>query len=403
MEIRKGMYGLPQAGILANKLLKKRLARHGNFEQPHTPGLWKHVTRPIWFNLCVDDFGIRYIGQEHLQLLYDALQKETYEIVKDLEGDLDCGIALKWNYAKQYVHLAMVKYVMKQLTKYGHIAPLKPQHCPYLPTPFKYSKDNQSPLPIDDSPRLDKAGKKRVQQIVGSFLYYARAVDPTILMALSEISSQQAAPTENTMKRINHFLDYMWTHLDAVIRYRASDMILNVQSDASYLSAPKAHSQAGGYFFLGSLTRDGDPIKINGAIHVQCTILKLVAVSAAKAKLGALFLNAQDTKVFRLILVKLGHPQPPTPIHINNTTTVRIVNNIIKRQGSRLMEMQYFWLLDGKTQRYFKFYYQPGLEILGDYPSKHHTADIHQHVRPYYVHMDNSPTLLPRSMKPSTR
>ena len=62
-----------------------------------------------------------------------------------------------------------------------------------------------------------------------------------------------------------------------------------------------------------------------------------------------------------------------------------------------------FWLLDGETQQYFKFYYQPGLENLGDYPSKHHTANIHQHVRPYYVHMDNSPTLLPQAMKPSTR
>jgi hypothetical protein len=44
MEIRKGMYGLPQAGFLANKLLKLRLARHGYFEQAHTPGLWKHVS-----------------------------------------------------------------------------------------------------------------------------------------------------------------------------------------------------------------------------------------------------------------------------------------------------------------------------------------------------------------------
>ncbi len=97
MEIRKGMYGLPQAGVLANKLLKERLARHGYFEQPHTPGLWKHVSRPVCFNLCVDDFGIKYIGREHLQHLYNALQTETYEIVEDLDGDLYCGIALKWN------------------------------------------------------------------------------------------------------------------------------------------------------------------------------------------------------------------------------------------------------------------------------------------------------------------
>jgi hypothetical protein len=76
-------------------------------------------------------------------------------------------------------------------------------------------------------------------------------------------------------------------------------MILNVHSDASYLSAPKARSRAGGCFFLGSLPRNGDPIKLNGAIHVTCTILKLVAASAAEAELGALVLNAQEAKVFR--------------------------------------------------------------------------------------------------------
>ena len=109
-------------------------------------------------------------------------------------------------------------------------------------------------------------------------------------------------------------------------------MILNVHSDASYLSAPKARSHASGYFFLDSLPSDGDPIKLNGAIHVTCTILKLVAASAAEAELGALFLNAQEAKVFRLVLAKLGHPQLPTPIHINNTTTVGIINITIKHQ-----------------------------------------------------------------------
>ena len=112
-------------------------------------------------------------------------------------------------------------------------------------------------------------------------------------------------------------------------------MILNVHSDASYLSAPKACSRAGGYFSLGSLPCNGDPIKLNGAIHVTCTLLKLVAASAAEAELGALFLNAQEAKVFRLVLAKLGYPQPPTPIHIDNTTTVGSVNNTIKCQRSR--------------------------------------------------------------------
>jgi hypothetical protein len=175
-------------------------------------------------------------------------------------------------------------------------------------------------------------------------------------MALSDIATQQAVPTENTKRQVNQFLDYMWTHLDAKICYRASDMILNVHSDASYLSAPSARSRAGGYFFLGSLPVDSDPIKLNGVIHITCTILKLAATLAAEAELGALFLNAQEAKVLRFTLLELGHPQPPTPIHIDNTTTIGIVNNTAKRQHSRAMEMQYFWLLDGKTQNYFKFY-----------------------------------------------
>ncbi len=64
--------------------------------------------------------------------------------------------------------------------------------------------------------------------------------------------------------------------------------------------------------------------------------------------------------------------------------------------------MQYFWLLDSKVQKIFQFHYQPGQENLGDYPSKHHSADIHQHVRPYYVQMNNSPTILPRAARPSS-
>jgi hypothetical protein len=72
-------------------------------------------------------------------------------------------------------------------------------------------------------------------------------------MALLEIASQLAALTENTIKHVDQFLDYMWTHPDVIVQYPASDMILNVHSGASYLSAPKACSRAGGYFFFGSI------------------------------------------------------------------------------------------------------------------------------------------------------
>ncbi len=146
-----------------------------------------------------------------------------------------------------------------------------------------YGKGNQATTPSDTSPLLDVSGKKRIQQTVSSFLYYARTVNPTILMALLAIAAQHSAPTDETLTRVNQFLDYTWMHPDAKIRYRASDMILNIHSDASYLSAPKARSCAGGYFFLGSIPQDTEPIFINGTIHITCTILNLVAASAAEA------------------------------------------------------------------------------------------------------------------------
>ena len=76
------MYGLPQAGILANKLLKERLLQNDYFEVPHTPGIFRHKTRPVWFTLVVDDFGIKYVGKEHAQHLLNVL-KEFYEIEED--------------------------------------------------------------------------------------------------------------------------------------------------------------------------------------------------------------------------------------------------------------------------------------------------------------------------------
>jgi hypothetical protein len=67
IEIRKGMYGLKQAGLLANQLLQKRLAPFGYYPARHTPGLWLHKTRPISFTLIVDDFAVKYVGKQHAE------------------------------------------------------------------------------------------------------------------------------------------------------------------------------------------------------------------------------------------------------------------------------------------------------------------------------------------------
>ena len=89
-------------------------------------------------------------------------------------------------------------------------------------------------------------------------------------------------------------LDYAATHPDAKIRYRALDMILQIHTDASYLSEPKAKSRAAGHYFLGWLPQPNQPIRLNGVIYTLCTVLKFVASSAAESELGALFLNIKE-------------------------------------------------------------------------------------------------------------
>ncbi len=69
------MYSLPQAGIIAQELLAKRLKEHGYSQSKTTPGLWTHEWQPITFSLVVDNFGVKYVGKEHAQHLLQMVQK----------------------------------------------------------------------------------------------------------------------------------------------------------------------------------------------------------------------------------------------------------------------------------------------------------------------------------------
>jgi hypothetical protein len=215
LEIRRAVWGLPQAGILANKLLRKRLKPHGHYECVNTPGLWRHDTRPITFLLVVENFGIKYKGKEHTDHLINCL-KEKYKLTEDWAGDLYCGISLKWDYGAQKLNISMPGYVKKQLLKYEHIM-RRVQHCPYAPEPKRYGINAQSPLPQDNTRKLNNKEIKQIQKIVGSILYYAWAVDMTVLMVLSTIASEQTKGTERTLEKAYQVLDYLATHPNAKV------------------------------------------------------------------------------------------------------------------------------------------------------------------------------------------
>jgi hypothetical protein len=225
----------------------------------------------------------------------------------------------------------MPGYIKKKLQEYKHLLPGRIQNCPYSPKPKQFGSDAQAPLVPDETALLDARGIKRIQQIVGSILYYARAVDMTILMALSSIAVEQMKATEKTMGHCIQQLDYLASNLEAKVRYHALDMVMNIHSNALYLSKTKARSRACGHFFMGWMPKNEEPIKLNGTFYVNTTILRFVVASVAEAELGALFHNCQDGIIFWQTLTYLGHPQPKTPVHCDNATAVGIANNTVKR------------------------------------------------------------------------
>ncbi len=112
LEMRRAVWGLPQASILANKRLHRKLAPFGYHESENTPGIWYHESRPITFTLVVDDFGVKYVCKEVVQHLTTSIKMDD-TITEDWTGNLYCGIQLDWDYEKRTVDISMPGYVKK--------------------------------------------------------------------------------------------------------------------------------------------------------------------------------------------------------------------------------------------------------------------------------------------------
>jgi hypothetical protein len=97
LEMRRAVWRMPQAGILANKRLRWKLAPFGYHESTNTPSLWYHKSCPITFTMVVDDFGVKYVSKDDVNHLITSI-KMDYTITKDWLGDLYCGIQLDWDF-----------------------------------------------------------------------------------------------------------------------------------------------------------------------------------------------------------------------------------------------------------------------------------------------------------------
>jgi hypothetical protein len=204
----------------------------------------------------------------------------------------------------------MPGYINAALHKYQHPVPERPEHSPHTWNPPIYGANTQFVSDTEPSPALSDKDVNKLQKLTGTFLYYTRAVDPTLIMPINLLASEQSNATEVTADKVIKLLNYCNTHRETKNRYHASDMILHIHSDASYLSENEAKSRSGGFFYIGNTSKNDNKLT-NGEILIVIKVLKHVMSSAAEAEIGAVLINAKEGAVIRTTLEELGHKQPP--------------------------------------------------------------------------------------------
>jgi hypothetical protein len=154
-----------------------------------------------------------------------ACIKKNYNISSDWNGRAYCGLTLDWNYTNGTMDLYMPGYIKASLHKYQ-------QHAPHTWKPPIYGAKTQFVKDDTISPALSDKDVNKLQQLTGTLLHYARSFDPTLIMPINVLASEQANTTGVTADKVIKLLSYCNTHPETKIRYHASDMILHIQSDA---------------------------------------------------------------------------------------------------------------------------------------------------------------------------
>ena len=121
LKVQKGMYGLLQAGILVHQLLEERLNEYGYEQSKICLGLWKPISQPISFTLCVDNFWIKYVEWKHVKHLLNVLNMH-YKRTINWECQKYLGMHIDWDYNTQKLHVSMLEYVLKELNKHHSIS-----------------------------------------------------------------------------------------------------------------------------------------------------------------------------------------------------------------------------------------------------------------------------------------
>jgi hypothetical protein len=344
-KVVKCLYGHPASGRLSFLKLKGILEEGGFYEHPMVDCLFIHKTRNIMFTLIVDDMGIKFAKKEDLEYLVSVIEPH-WKLKVDLTGSRFIGMHLAWQYDRPVPRVIIYNpsVVRDALARFAPDKRLRGSSTPSPYTQPVYGKRTQTG-PFDEASPAPPETIKFVQEVTGLFNHYSRVIDYTMAEAVTSIARTQAAPTTDTIKRVNHLLNYAASHPNHCIIYEASDMILAAMSDASFQSIPGSRSKAGGVFYFAN---KGDPPNTNnGLIGVFSRIISVVCGAASDAEYAALYYIAQLVYFYRIVAEACGYPQSdPSPIYVDNDVARGIANRSVKVKRSKSIDKSFHYIRD---------------------------------------------------------
>jgi hypothetical protein len=169
---------------IAYERLVKYLAKYGCSSDHHTHGLWTCKDHPILFSIAIDDFGVKTVGQRHANHLTSTL-RDLYSVTDDWTGTKYLGLKLKCDYHVYWTcDISMPDYVVNILHRFQHPFPKRLEHSPHTWLKPNCGATIQILPLLDTTAKLSPSSITQIQQVISMLLYYALAVDSTMIVAL---------------------------------------------------------------------------------------------------------------------------------------------------------------------------------------------------------------------------
>jgi hypothetical protein len=383
-EVNKGLYGLPHASRMAQIQINQHLKKFGFFECDNTPCLYRNQSGSVYFTLVVDDFCIYYRTRQDAENLIKVIEQE-YILTTDWDCKSYLGMNIVFKEDHSDVSISIPGYVERAIKRFLPENSTNTRKSPSIYISYKFSENNSEFDQLDPDPKVDNLEFKWLQQLVGTFLYYARAVDPSIIVAVTKLASELSQATKATIKKATHLLEYMNTYPNASIRYRPSTMKIIGQSDASYLSESHARSRWGYLFYCQLLNPEND-YDINGTIECMSLVSKVVVSSACEAEYGGIFVLAKKSIPFMETVSDLGYPQSMCTLITDNKPAITIAEETKIIGTSKSFDMRFHWIKDRVNQKQFELRYWETEYIQADFLTKIFPGRIFLEKRKQFVY-----------------